>query len=93
VTESAETVNLTLSGVTGDASVEGPRTVVLTIVDAGPPVLLTEENTDHAIVLDSPTFIRDPFSLTNPFNLSTDHRRRISLFVWRLALRPTDPPA
>jgi hypothetical protein len=92
VTEPAETVNLILSGVTGDASV-GPVAAVLTIVDAGPPVLLTEENTDHAIALDSPTFARDPFSLTNPFDFSADHRRRISLFVWRLALRPTDTPA
>ena len=93
ITEPGESVNLTLSGLTGDATLGGAHTVVLTIVDAGPPVLLTEENTDHAIALDSNTFERDPFSLINPFSVGTDHHRRISLFVWRLALRPTDTPA
>ncbi|HKU74722.1 MAG TPA: choice-of-anchor Q domain-containing protein [Pyrinomonadaceae bacterium] len=90
VNEPDETVNLSLSAVTGEASLGSPRIAVLTIADAGPPVLLTEENTDHAIALDLVTLTRDPFSLTNPFNLSTDHRRRISLFIWKLALRPTD---
>ena len=93
VNEPDETVNLTLSGVTGDASLGGPHTAVLTIANAGLPVLLVEESTDHAIALDSVTFTRDPFSLTNPFNFSVDQRRRISLFVWRLALRPTDTPS
>ena len=88
--ETEETVNLTLSGITGDASLGGPRTAVLTITDSGAPVLLTEENTDRAIALDLVQQTRDPFSLSNEFNLVADQRRRISLFVWRLALRPTD---
>lgn len=93
ITEPGETVNLTLSGLTGDATLGGAHTVVLRIVDAGTPVLLTEENTDHAIALDSNTFERDPFTLINPFSVGTDHHRRISLFVWRLALRPADTPS
>jgi len=54
------------------------------------PVLLTEQNTDRAIALDSVTQTRDPFSLLNPYNLSTDARRRVALFVWRLGLLPSD---
>jgi hypothetical protein len=62
--------------------------VVQVVNDA--PVLLTEENTDRAIALDSVTQTRDPFSLLNPYNLSTDSRRRVALFVWRLGLLPSD---
>jgi hypothetical protein len=54
------------------------------------PVLLLEENSQRAIALDLVTQTRDPFSLTNPYNLSSDLRRRISLFVWRLGLAPGD---
>lgn len=52
------------------------------------PVLLTEQNTERAIALDLVTQTRDPFSLTSQNNLSTDIRRRVSLFVWRLGLLP-----
>jgi hypothetical protein len=54
------------------------------------PVLLTEQNTERAIALDSVTQTRDPFSLINLNNLSTDSRRRVALFVWRLGLLPSD---
>ena len=52
--------------------------------------MLTEENTDHAIALDLVNHTSDPFSVSSPFNLVADQRRRISLFVWRLALRPSE---
>ncbi|HEX2269550.1 MAG TPA: PQQ-dependent sugar dehydrogenase [Pyrinomonadaceae bacterium] len=55
---------------------------------AGPPVIATEQNTDIAIALDSPTELRDPFSLVNPFNFSADDRTRVSLFVENLNLLP-----
>ena len=93
VNEPDESVNLTLSGVTGDAFLGAPQTAVLTIANAGPPVLLTEENTEHAIALDSMLATRDPFSLTYRLAFSSENRLRISLFVWRLALRPTDTPS
>lgn len=54
------------------------------------PVLLTEQNSERAIALDLVTHTRDPFSLINPYNLSTDLRRRLDLFVWRLGLLPND---
>jgi glucose/arabinose dehydrogenase len=48
-----------------------------------PPVIATEEGSDLAIALDSPSMMRDPFALTNLFNLSLtgDHQTRLSLFV------------
>ena len=56
------------------------------------PLLLIDDS-QRAIALDLVTQTRDPFSLTNPNNLSTDLRRRISLFVWRLGLMPGDGAA
>ena len=53
-----------------------------------PPTLLTEENTDRAIALDSVTSVRDPFPLTTPYNFSSDQRTRIMLFAIGLELLP-----
>ena len=48
------------------------------------PVVATEANSDRAIAFDSPTMVRDPFSLTNQFNFSDDHRTRLLFFVANL---------
>lgn len=53
-----------------------------------PPILLTEEDTDSAIALESPTMFRDPFPLTDPFNLSSDSQTRVMLFALNLDLLP-----
>ena len=50
------------------------------------PVIVTEDNTDSAVALDSPTMVRDPFPLTNIFNLGSDNRTRVMLFVTNLEL-------
>jgi uncharacterized protein (TIGR03437 family) len=49
-------------------------------------VIVTEDNTDTAVALDSPTMVRDPFPLTNIFNLGSDNRTRVMLFVTNLEL-------
>jgi uncharacterized protein (TIGR03437 family) len=49
-------------------------------VTALPPQLITEENGDLAIALDSVLMVRDPFSLVNTLNFSLDQRTRIMLF-------------
>ena len=54
---------------------------VLMPTRTGPPVLLTEENSERAIALESVTFVRDPFSLTSEHNLSSDKRTRIVLLA------------
>lgn len=52
------------------------------------PALLTEPNSNHAIVMDSVTFMRDPFPLISSHNFSLDQRTRISLFAVGLELMP-----
>ena len=83
--EGDETVNLTLGSPTGTGSLGDQKTAVLTIGTDDGPVLLFNPDTIEAIALDLVNQTRDPFSLTNPFNLSTDKRRRLSLFVWQAA--------
>ena len=54
------------------------------------PTLVTEENTNRAVALESVTFLRDPFNLTatNNFSLDLDQRTRITLFATGLELQP-----
>jgi CSLREA domain-containing protein len=63
---------------------------IIILVDSTGPVLLTEELTNRAIALDLVNQTRDPFTLTNPFNLSNDQKRRVSLFIWNLGLLSID---
>jgi hypothetical protein len=93
VNEVDETVNLSLSNVTGSATLGTRTTATLTILNDDPPVLLLEENSDRAIALDSITLKRDPFTLMNEVLIGMDNRRRVSLFVWRLGLLPADTAA
>ena len=53
-----------------------------------PPVLLTEQGTNHALALESVTFTRDPFTVRTRLNLSADQRTRIILFASNLVLLP-----
>lgn len=50
------------------------------------PMLISEVGSDSAVALDSPTFVRDPFPLTNIFNFSADHRTRLMLFGMNMGL-------
>lgn len=65
-----------------------PNFTVTGSASSVPPTLLTEENTDQALALDSVTFVRDPFPLTTPYNFSSDQRTRIMLFAVGLELMP-----
>jgi hypothetical protein len=46
-----------------------------------PPRLLTEEGTGRAVALDSVTWTREPFNVTNVFNFSADAHTRVMLFA------------
>lgn len=59
-----------------------------TILDDDAPVLATEQNSQRAIALDSVTFVRDPFAVTNPNYFGSDHRTRVILFTTNLILTP-----
>jgi hypothetical protein len=54
------------------------------------PVIFAEEGTNNAAALDSVTFLRGPFRLLNPNNLSSDQRTRIMLFTSNLGLTQSD---
>ena len=82
LTEGEETINLTLSNAGGSGVLGAQPTAVLTIGTDDGPVLLFDDQV-QAIALDLVTQTSDPFLLTSPFNMSTDQRRRISLFVWQ----------
>jgi hypothetical protein len=52
-----------------------------TIVDDDGLLLITEPNSQRAVALESVFLTRDPFSIHNDFNTSSDHLTRISLFA------------
>jgi glucose/arabinose dehydrogenase len=52
------------------------------------PVLITEQNSDIAVALTSVSSLRDPFPLTDPFNLGATKRTRLMLFAMNLNLLP-----
>lgn len=85
--ERTENINLVLSAATGTV-LGSPFTSTITILDDDKPLLATEENSFRAAALDSVTFVRDPFSLTNVHNFSVDQRTRIMLFVTGIELLP-----
>ena len=60
-------------------------------VTAPPPVLAIEENTtDSGGILESVLSTRDPFSVVNLLNFSTDNRTRLMLFALNLELLPSE---
>ena len=88
VFEPNETFTMTLSNPV-NATI-GRAQGIATIQNDEAPVLLTEQNTNHVIALDSVTQVRDPFPLATVRNFSADQHTRVSLFVWRLGLLPGD---
>lgn len=57
-----------------------------TIIDDDALILLTEENAQRAIALDSVLFTRDSFTVANTLNFSADHRTRVAVFAIGLKL-------
>lgn len=68
----------------------GSNTGALFRVQFAGPMLVSETGSDIAIALDSFTMLRDPFSLTNLFNFSTDKRTRLMLFAMNMDLLPSE---
>ena len=59
-----------------------------TIIDDDPPVLALEQNSQRGIALDAVTFVREPFTFSNPNYFGTDQRTRIAFFSTNLILTP-----
>ncbi|MDQ2921059.1 MAG: glycoside hydrolase family 16 protein, partial [Acidobacteriota bacterium] len=55
------------------------------------PVLFIDEGSNRALALDSVTFKRDPFSVGNTYNFSSDQRTRLMLLTANLDLEPDVP--
>jgi hypothetical protein len=89
----SHTITADFTGTNGWVNSNGTVVQVVQQTQADAPVLLTEQNTVRAIALDLVTQTRDPFTLINQNNLSTDLRRRVDLFVWRLGLLPNENAA
>jgi hypothetical protein len=91
--EGIETINVRLSSPTGGGVEGSPFTSTINILDDDKPSILSEELTFRAIALDSVTMVREPFSLRNTFNFSSDQRTRIMLFATGVDLLPGESPA
>ena len=84
--EHTETINLTLSG-PGVGAFEGsPFTSTISIVDNDKPLILLDETSGRAAALESVWMMRDPFSLGNLLNMSSDQHTRITLFATGIEL-------
>lgn len=57
------------------------------------PVLVSEETSTRALVFDSTTRQREPFTPVAPVLFGADDRTRIMFFAMRLQLQPGDPPS
>src|SRR6185437_4937792 len=91
--EGTETINVSLTS-PSLGSVEGsPFTSIINVLDDDKPSILAEELTFRAIALDSVTMVREPFSLVNLHNFSSDQRTRIMLFATGVDLLPGETPA
>lgn len=63
-----------------------PATLVR--VQFAEPLLISESGSDLAVALESVWLMRDPFPITNVFNLGADQRTRIMLFGINMDLLP-----
>lgn len=88
--EHTETINLVLSAPSAGALEGSPFISSITIVDDDKPLLVLEENTTRAAVLESPWFLRDPFSIESLHNFSLDQRTRIMLFATGIELNASE---
>src|SRR6185369_15049733 len=86
--EGNETINVILSSPCAGALEGPPFTSTITILDDDKPLILTDEITARAVALDSVTMLREPFSLRNIFNFSSDQRTRIMFFATGIDLIP-----
>ncbi len=86
--EGNETFNVVLSSPDSGAVEGTPFTSTILILDDDKPLILTDELTARAVALDSVIMLREPFSLRNIFNFSSDQRTRLMFFATGIDLLP-----
>ncbi len=86
--EGNEIINVVLNSPGAGAVESSPFASTITILDDDKPLILTDEITARAVALDSVTMLREPFSLRNIFNFSSDQRTRIMFFATGIDLLP-----
>ncbi len=79
-------VFVSTSSVTGDKTASFTGATSSTPPAGQAPILLTRENSQRALALDSVKFTTEPFSVTNINNFSADQRTRVSLFAVNIEL-------
>ena len=79
-------VFVSTSSVSGDKVASFTGTPSATPPAGQIPILLTHENSQRALALDSVTFTSEPFAITNIHNFSADQRTRLSLFAVNVEL-------
>lgn len=85
----ADGSNLTsLTQNTGANMVSGVSWQTLHVAPTQNPTLLTEDNSQRAIAMESVSFARDPFPLKAITAFGSDSRTRISVFVMNIDLQP-----
>jgi hypothetical protein len=62
------------------------------IAAPSPPTSFIEANTNQVATVDSVTLVRSPFTLTDNFNFSSDHRTRIIFFTTNLGFNQPSQP-
>ena len=76
------------SSVSGDKTASFTGTPSATPPAGQTPILLTRDDSQHALALDSVTLLSDPFSVTNTHNFSSDQRTRLTLYAVNIELGP-----
>ena len=88
--EETESFNLVVNVPSAGAMQGSPFIATVNVLDDDRPLVLTEENTARAIALSSVSMLREPFHLSDPYNLSLDQHTRIMLFASGLDLMAGD---
>ena len=86
------TANPSTSQRSGTMTIAGQTFTVMQDAAIVGPTIIVEEGSNRIAAIDSVTFVRGPFTLSDDHNFSSDHRTRIIFFTSNLGFsQPTQP--